>query len=110
MLTMYKVGCSFGGIGLARSRGVLQTRHKLPNTSSTSKSTERKRAPAPARKRSAIREPASASAADVFETLRVRIAQQHIAPGAKLNEMDLAEEFGVSRARVRDALSALEQR
>ena len=49
-------------------------------------------------------------AADIFEALRKRIGQQQIAPGAKLRETDLAEEFGVSRARVRDALAALEQR
>jgi DNA-binding GntR family transcriptional regulator len=42
--------------------------------------------------------------------LRIRIAQQHIAPGAKLRETDLAQEFGVSRARIREALGALEQR
>jgi DNA-binding GntR family transcriptional regulator len=42
--------------------------------------------------------------------LRMRIAQQHVAPGVKLNETSLAEEFGVSRARIRDALAALEQR
>jgi DNA-binding GntR family transcriptional regulator len=40
----------------------------------------------------------------------MRIAQQHVAPGVKLNETSLAEEFGVSRARIRDALGALEQR
>ena len=50
------------------------------------------------------------SAAEIFQALRARIAQQRIAPGAKLNETDLAQEFGVSRARVRDALGALEQR
>ena len=50
------------------------------------------------------------SAAEIYQALRSRIAQQRIAPGAKLNETDLAEEFGVSRARVRDALGALEQR
>ncbi len=50
------------------------------------------------------------SAAEIFQALRARIAQQHIAPGAKLGETDLAQEFGVSRARVRDALGALEQR
>jgi len=48
--------------------------------------------------------------AEIRDSLRARIAQQHIAPGAKLRETDLAEEFGVSRARVRDALAALEQR
>jgi DNA-binding GntR family transcriptional regulator len=50
------------------------------------------------------------NAAEIFQVLRTRIAQQHIAPGAKLRETDLAEEFGVSRARIRDALGALEQR
>lgn len=47
---------------------------------------------------------------DIFQMLRARIAQQRIAPGAKLRETDLAEEFGVPRTRVRDAISALEQR
>jgi DNA-binding GntR family transcriptional regulator len=49
-------------------------------------------------------------ASGIFQVLRIRIAQQHIAPGAKLRETDLAEEFGVSRARIREALGALEQR
>jgi DNA-binding GntR family transcriptional regulator len=50
------------------------------------------------------------SVADIFETLRGRIAQQEIPPGAKLRETDLAEEFRVARTRIRDALAALEQR
>jgi DNA-binding GntR family transcriptional regulator len=50
------------------------------------------------------------SAHEIFETLRVRIAQQLIAPGAKLRETDLAEEFTVPRTRIRDAIAALEQR
>ncbi len=50
------------------------------------------------------------SAADVFEALRMRIAQQQLSPGAKLHETDLAAEFGVSRARIRDAFAALERR
>lgn len=47
---------------------------------------------------------------DIFEALRVRIAQQQIAPGAKLRETDLAAEFKVSRARIREAIAALEGR
>jgi DNA-binding GntR family transcriptional regulator len=74
----------------------------LPNESSRPRSTGRKAAHAGTRK--------ARSAAEIFQALRARIAQQRIAPGAKLNETDLAEEFGVSRARVRDALGALEQR
>ena len=50
------------------------------------------------------------SAHDIFALLRVRIAQQQIAPGAKLREADLAAEFGVPRTRIREALAALEQR
>lgn len=74
----------------------------MPNESSRPRSTGRKAAHAGTRK--------ARSAAEIFQALRARIAQQRIAPGAKLNETDLAEEFGVSRARVRDALGALEQR
>ena len=48
--------------------------------------------------------------AHIVGVLRGRIARQDIAPGAKLRETDLAEEFGVARTRVRDALAALEQR
>lgn len=50
------------------------------------------------------------SVAQIVGTLRGRIARQDIPPGAKLRETDLAEEFGVARTRVRDALAALEQR
>lgn len=48
--------------------------------------------------------------AHLVETLRGRIARQDIAPGTKLRETELAEEFGASRARVREALGVLEQR
>lgn len=48
--------------------------------------------------------------AHIVATLRGRIASQDIPPGAKLRETDLADEFGVPRTRVRDALAALEQR
>ena len=50
------------------------------------------------------------SVAHIVGVLRGRIARQDIAPGAKLRETDLAEEFGVPRTRVRDALASLEQR
>ncbi|MSQ54328.1 MAG: GntR family transcriptional regulator [Betaproteobacteria bacterium] len=47
---------------------------------------------------------------DLLQTLRSRIASQEFPPGAKLREQELAEEFGVPRARIRQALFALEQR
>ena len=50
------------------------------------------------------------SSADMLTALRARIGSHEVAPGAKLGENDLAEEFGVPRTRVREVLSALEQR
>lgn len=50
------------------------------------------------------------AAVDLLQTLRSRIASQEIPPGAKLREHELAEEFGVPRARIRQALFALAQR
>jgi DNA-binding GntR family transcriptional regulator len=47
---------------------------------------------------------------EMVDVLRDRIARQHVAPGSKLLEQDLAEEFGAPRTAVREALSALEQR
>jgi DNA-binding GntR family transcriptional regulator len=47
---------------------------------------------------------------DITLILRQRIATQEIPPGSKLRENELALEFGVARARVREALSVLEQR
>lgn len=47
---------------------------------------------------------------DIVRELRERISTHRIAPGAKLIENDLAEEFKVSRTRVREALTALELR
>jgi len=44
------------------------------------------------------------------EVLRQRISRGEIAPGTKLRETALAEEFAVNRARVRQALNTLEQR
>ena len=51
-----------------------------------------------------------ASPGDVLTTLRDRIASQELAPGSQLRENDLAEEFNVSRARIREAFTTLEQR
>src|SRR4051812_12574163 len=49
-------------------------------------------------------------AAALIPALRDRIARHALPPGAKLPENDLAREFGVSRAKVRDAFGVLEQR
>jgi DNA-binding GntR family transcriptional regulator len=46
----------------------------------------------------------------VIEGLRRRICSGELKPGARLQERNLADDFGVSRPRVRDALLALEQR
>ena len=46
----------------------------------------------------------------LLRILRERVARHDYPPGAKLLENDLAGEFGVSRARVREAFGALEQR
>lgn len=51
-----------------------------------------------------------AKSVSLVEELRRRISEHEIAPGAKLKEQDLAKEFGVSRARVREAIAALELR
>ena len=48
--------------------------------------------------------------ADVLEVLASRIASHDIAPGSRLREHELAEEFGVPRTRIREALSALDER
>ena len=47
---------------------------------------------------------------NLLQTLRSRIASQEIPPGAKLREHELADAFRVPRARIRQALFALEQR
>lgn len=47
--------------------------------------------------------------AALFEVLRERISNHDISPGVKLREQAIADEFRVSRARVRDALTILEQ-
>ena len=52
----------------------------------------------------------AAPRADLFNVLRERIARHEYLPGAKLLENDLAREFKVSRAHVREAFGALESR
>lgn len=53
--------------------------------------------------------PLSASAADaVYLALKNRVLDGSLVPGSRLLEEDLAEEFGVSRTPVREALSRLE--
>lgn len=70
----------------------------------------RKAAPSLVRPRPRRAGRALATVAELVQVLRRRIALQDIAPGAKLRENELADEFGVPRTRIRDVLSALEQR
>jgi DNA-binding GntR family transcriptional regulator len=56
-----------------------------------------------------VRVPRS-DAAEMLRALREKITSHELAPGTKLIEQDLAAAFKVSRARVRDAFSVLEQR
>ena len=49
-------------------------------------------------------------AAALLPALRARIARRELPPGSKLLENELSREFGVSRAKVRDAFGALAQR
>ncbi|HSJ29279.1 MAG TPA: GntR family transcriptional regulator [Acidimicrobiia bacterium] len=46
----------------------------------------------------------------IVAALRGRIADQRLAPGERLREQELAEEFGVARAKIRDAFTLLESR
>lgn len=50
------------------------------------------------------------TALDVESVLRDKISRREIPPGTKLRELPLAREFGVSRACIRQAFAALEQR
>jgi DNA-binding GntR family transcriptional regulator len=47
---------------------------------------------------------------DLVQALRERISSHDIPPGAKLQEAAIAQEFSVSRARAREALTELELR
>lgn len=49
-------------------------------------------------------------ATKVVDALRQRIVDHDLPPGAKLRETALAEEFGVSRPRLREAFGILEER
>ncbi len=53
---------------------------------------------------------AGRSASEIVQELRERISSHSLPPGSKLQEADLASEFGVSRSCIRDVLGALEQR
>lgn len=46
----------------------------------------------------------------VFQALREQIASHQLPPGSKLNEQELAKEFKVSRAVIREVFIKLEQR
>lgn len=48
--------------------------------------------------------------ADIVQALRERIGDRDIAPGARLGEQELAAEFGVPRARIREVFGVLESR
>lgn len=52
----------------------------------------------------------SPGAVDVFDELRAAIADQRLAPGARLREQELAAEFGVTRSKIREAFTLLESR
>ncbi|WP_067752442.1 GntR family transcriptional regulator [Orrella dioscoreae] len=60
------------------------------------------------RRRASASSSRAAPGAQTLElTLRDRIARQSIAPGSKLRETDLAQEYKVSRAQVREAFAGL---
>ncbi len=63
-------------------------------------------------KETTARPPAVAKtpAGELLDALRRRIVSQDLPPGAPLREQDLASEFGVSRARIRDTFGILEER
>lgn len=82
--------------------GALMARAPLRSVPAPNRSARSSRAPSRARKPDAPQ--------DITLVLRQRIATQEIPPGSKLRENELALEFGVARARVREALSVLEQR
>ncbi len=47
---------------------------------------------------------------EIFESLRNRIVRHDLAPGSRLREQTLADEYEVPRARVREVLMALQER
>lgn len=50
------------------------------------------------------------SAEDIVKVLRSRISSQELSPGSRIQEVAMAREFNISRARVREVLGMLEQR
>jgi len=65
------------------------------------------------RRRTAPKKRASAASRaerDIVQHLREQISSHAIPPGAKLRESTLAQQFSVSRTKVREALTALELR
>jgi len=52
----------------------------------------------------------SATNSDVFSVLRDQIVRHDIAPGSRLREQELADAYGAPRAKVREALMALQER
>lgn len=53
---------------------------------------------------------AARSRKDAYEAIRNRIAEHQLLPGSKLREQEIAAEFRLSRAHVREIFGALEQR
>lgn len=56
----------------------------------------------------ALPEPSELSSSVIYQELRRRIIKGELAPGARLRERTLAEEFRVSRIPIRDAIPQLE--
>lgn len=70
----------------------------------------RKAKPPASKTRTASSKADGASQEFVLSALRDRIASHDLPPGSKLRENTLSEEFGVSRARIREVFGALEER
>jgi DNA-binding GntR family transcriptional regulator len=68
-----------------------------------------KTAKAPA-KAKALKRPKARGSSEIFEALRDRVVRHDLAPGSRLREQTLADEYGVPRAKVREALMALQER
>lgn len=64
---------------------------------------------APSAASSAVTPSAVALRDDIVEAVRERIVSGELAPGTRLRERNLSEEFGVSRVPVREAILVLEQ-
>ncbi|TAL57074.1 MAG: GntR family transcriptional regulator [Pandoraea sp.] len=80
------------------------TKKSAPATSAT---TQKRATPAKSEKPQSGK---VAKSPDVFALLRERIVSHEIAPGSRLREQELADEYGAPRAKVREALMALQER